>query len=83
MAGVAAFALSLHERDRALAIVTAKEAEARLAPAESASLAAVLPAGSRVRVLSERGPWTYCDLPEKRRGWFASEAIERIRPNKT
>jgi tetratricopeptide (TPR) repeat protein len=80
LAAVAVFGISLHRRDRAVAIVTAKEVEAHLAPAESAALAGVLPAGSRVRVLSERGPWTYCELPDERRGWLASGAIERIRP---
>jgi tetratricopeptide (TPR) repeat protein len=80
LAAASVFGITLHERDRALAIVTATEVEAHLAPAESAALAGVLPAGSRVRVLSERGPWTYCELPADRRGWIASGAIERIRP---
>lgn len=80
VAALSAFGISLHRRDHALAIVTAREVEAHLAPAESAALAGVLPAGSRVRVLSERGPWTYCELPDDRRGWLASGAIERIRP---
>jgi tetratricopeptide (TPR) repeat protein len=80
VAALAVWGISLHRRDRAIAIVTAKEAEAHLAPAESAALAGVLPAGSRVRVLSERGPWTYCELPDERRGWLAAGAIERIRP---
>jgi hypothetical protein len=78
--GLSLFSLSLHRRDRTLAIVTAREVEAHLAPAESAALAGVLPAGSRVRVLSERGPWTYCELPDERRGWLDSSAIERVRP---
>lgn len=80
LACLAVFGVTLHQRDRALAIVTAKEVEAHLAPAESAALAGVLPAGSRVRVLSERGPWTYCELSDDRRGWIASDAIERVRP---
>ncbi len=79
VAGTASFGLSLHAKNRALAIVTAREVEAHLAPAESAALAGILPAGSRVRVLSERGPWTYCELPDDRRGWLATSAIERIR----
>ncbi len=83
VAAISVFGISLHTRDRALAVVTAKEVEAHLAPAESAGLAGVLPAGSRVRVLSERGPWTYCQLPEGRRGWVASGAIERVRPGIT
>lgn len=71
------------EQDRALAIVIAREAEARLAPAESAGPAATLPAGSQVRVLSERGDWIYCELPGSGRGWFSATALERVRPAKT
>jgi hypothetical protein len=61
-----------------LAIVLAKEADARLAPADRAGLAEKLPAGSRVRVLSERGAWTYCELPGSGRGWLPSDALERV-----
>lgn len=80
VAAAGAVALRLHAQDRTLAIVTAREAEAHLAPVESAAVAGFLPAGSRVRVLSERGPWTYCVLPDARRGWLPAAAVERIRP---
>jgi hypothetical protein len=79
LAALAGFALRTHARDRALAIVTAKEVEAHLAPAESAALAGFLTAGSRVRVLSERGPWVYCEIPGDRSGWVPAETIERVR----
>jgi tetratricopeptide (TPR) repeat protein len=61
------------------AIVTAKAAEARLAPAASAGSAAVLPAGSEVRVLNERGEWIYCALPRGGRGWVAAKEVARVR----
>ncbi|HEX8297067.1 MAG TPA: tetratricopeptide repeat protein [Chthoniobacteraceae bacterium] len=61
-----------------LAIILAKEADARLAPADRAGLAEKLPAGSRVRVLSERGAWIYCELPGSGRGWLPSAALERV-----
>ena len=83
IATCALLGVRLHERDRALAIVTAKEIEAHLAPAKSAALAGVLPAGSRVRVLSERGPWIYCELPGERRGWLEAGAIERVDPSRS
>ena len=67
------------EQDRALAIVTAKSAEVHLAPAESSTAGSVLPAGSEVRVLSERGDWVYCALPMQGRGWLPAKAIERVR----
>ena len=73
-------ALWLGAKDQALAIITARQTEARLAPAESAGVAEALPAGSRVRVLSERGEWVYCELPGAGRGWVPQKAIERVRP---
>ncbi len=67
-------------QERALAVVVAGQTEARLAPADSAALAEALPAGSRVRVLSERGEWIYCALPGAGRGWIPRQAMERVRP---
>jgi tetratricopeptide (TPR) repeat protein len=69
--------------DAAIAIVTARQAEARLAPADRAGRAETLPAGSRVRVVSERGEWVYCVLPGGGFGWLPSPAIERIRLGRT
>ena len=70
-------------KNQALAVVTTKQTEARLAPAASSGVAEALPAGSRVRVLSERGPWVYCELPGRGRGWVAQEAVERVRPERS
>ncbi len=70
-------------RDQTLAVITAKQTEARLAPAESAGVAETLPAGSQVRVLSERGEWIYCELPDLGRGWVPEGAVERVRPVKS
>lgn len=83
--GVAGCAVSgtavwMELKNQALAVVTTKQTEARLAPAASSGVAEALPAGSRVRVLSERGPWVYCELPGRGRGWVAQEAVERVRP---
>jgi tetratricopeptide (TPR) repeat protein len=68
------------EQGRATAIVTAKTAVVHLAPAESSTSGSTLPAGSEVRVLSERGDWVYCALPGKGRGWIAAKTLERLRP---
>jgi tetratricopeptide (TPR) repeat protein len=76
-------ALWLKAQERETAIVVAKSVEALLAPAESAGLADTLPAGSRVRVLSERGAWIYCELPGEARGWVPRETVERIRLGKS
>ena len=64
---------------RALAIVTGKDIEARLATADSASSILTLPAGSEIRVLSERGEWVYAALPNEQRGWIPARAVERVR----
>ena len=70
-------------KNRDAGIIVAKQVEARLAPADRAGLAEVLPAGSRVRVLSERGDWTYCELPNKGLGWVPSSSVERVRLSKS
>jgi tetratricopeptide (TPR) repeat protein len=70
-------------KDQTLAVVTAHQAEVRLAPAETAGVAEDLPAGSQVRVLSERGEWIYCELPGMGRGWIPDGAVERVRPAKS
>lgn len=67
-------------KQASLGIITAQQTEARLAPAQSAGVAEALPAGSRVRVLSERGAWIYCELPGAGRGWVPEGALERVWP---
>jgi hypothetical protein len=67
------------ERDSTLAIVIEKQAEARFAPADNSTLAASLPAGSRVWILRDRGPWVYCALPNNVRAWVSSKALEKVR----
>jgi tetratricopeptide (TPR) repeat protein len=64
---------------RALAIVTGEDVEARLATADNASSILTLPAGSEVKVLSERGEWVYAALPNHQRGWIPAKAVERVR----
>ncbi|MEQ1862446.1 MAG: SH3 domain-containing protein, partial [Chthoniobacteraceae bacterium] len=78
-AGFATFAAWQAAGELNAGIIIAKQAEARLAPADRAALADVLPAGSRVRVLSVRGEWTFCELPGGGRGWVPSSAVERVR----
>ncbi|MEA3189212.1 MAG: hypothetical protein QOD99_3042 [Chthoniobacter sp.] len=81
--GVAAYsgvAIWRLEKDRALAVVTEKRADARFAPADNSTLADSLPTGSHVRILSERGAWTYCELPNHTRAWLASNTIQRVMP---
>jgi tetratricopeptide (TPR) repeat protein len=62
------------------AIVIEKTIQAREAPADVAPIADVLPAGSEVLAPEERGPWTYCTLPDGTRAWIPTEALERVKP---
>jgi tetratricopeptide (TPR) repeat protein len=62
-----------------LAIVTGKNVAARIATADSAQTVLLLPAGSEIKVLSERGDWLYAALPNDQRGWIPATAAERVR----
>ncbi len=62
------------------AIVIQKSVQAREAPADVAPIADTLPAGSEVLAPEERGPWTYCTLPDGTRAWIPTEALERVKP---
>ncbi|MEY2561877.1 MAG: hypothetical protein QOH88_70 [Verrucomicrobiota bacterium] len=80
--GGAVFALYTLEngsKGRALAIVTGKNIEARLATADNANSVLALPPGSEIKVLSERGDWLYAALPNDLRGWIPSKSAERVR----
>lgn len=80
-AGVAALQFVHAEVDAAGIIIT-ERSDARTEPADRASLVETLPAASRVRIISEQGGWTYCDLPGGSRGWLPSKEVERIVPAK-
>jgi tetratricopeptide (TPR) repeat protein len=80
--GLSIFALYTLEngpQGRALAIVIGQDIEARLATADNASSVLALPAGSEIKVLSERGDWIYAALPNAQRGWIPAKAVERVR----
>ena len=80
--GISIFAIVTLEngaRGDALAIVTGKEVEARLATADNAKSVLVLPAGSEIKVLSERGDWIYVELPNDPRGGIPASSAQRVR----
>jgi hypothetical protein len=62
-----------------VAIVTAKNIQARLATAENAGTVLVLPPGSEIKVLSTRGEWIYALLPNELRGWIPAHSAESVR----
>jgi tetratricopeptide (TPR) repeat protein len=80
--GTSLFALYTMEtgaKGSALAIVTGKDVEARLATADNASSVLALPPGSEIKVLSERGDWIYAALPNDQRGWIPAKSAEKVR----
>ncbi|MFN2621619.1 MAG: tetratricopeptide repeat protein [Chthoniobacterales bacterium] len=80
--GISIFAIVTLEngaRGDALAVVTGKDVEARLATADNAKSILVLPAGSEIKILSERGDWVYAALPNDQRGWIPASRAQRVR----
>src|SRR5437762_9334525 len=75
----AIFAFENGSAGRAVAIVTAKNIQARLATAENAGTVLVLPPGSEIKVLSTRGDWIYAALPNDQRGWVPTNSAESVR----
>ncbi len=68
--------------DATLAVVTAAQSESMLSqPAGTSSPVALLPPGSPVMVLSERGDWDYCVLPNGTKGWIASSSLSFVNPD--
>ena len=63
----------------ALAIVTGKDVQARLATADTANSVLALPPGSEVKVLSTRGDWIYAALPNDLRGWIPAKDAQQVR----
>jgi hypothetical protein len=38
-----------------------------------------LPAGSEIKIVSQRGDWVYAVLPNNLRGWIPSNSAEQVR----
>ena len=74
----ALYATETGNEGHALAIVTGKNIEARLATADNANSVLALPPGSEIKVLSERGDWIYAALPNDLRGWIPANKPERF-----
>ena len=66
-------------KGRALAIVTGKDVQARLATADTANSVLALPPGSEIKILSTRGNWVYAALPNNLRGWIPAKDTEQVR----
>jgi tetratricopeptide (TPR) repeat protein len=75
----ALYSLETGKRGGALAIVTGKKIEARLATADNANSVLALPPGSEIKVLSQRGDWLYAALPNDLRGWIPATSAQLVR----
>jgi tetratricopeptide (TPR) repeat protein len=66
-------------KGRQFAVITSDNVEARLATADSARTVLALPAGSEIKILSDRGDWIYAALPNDLRGWIPAKSAESVR----
>jgi tetratricopeptide (TPR) repeat protein len=78
-AAAAVYLLETGSSGRDLAIVTAKNVQARTATAESVGAVLALPPGSEIKILSTRGNWDYAALPNDLQGWIPAGSAERVR----
>src|SRR5438552_3767045 len=76
---VAIFWIDHVGKDRALAIVTGKETEARVATADNANRVLALPPGSQIKIVQQRGDWLYATLPNNLNGWIPAKSAELVR----
>jgi tetratricopeptide (TPR) repeat protein len=75
----AGYVLERGSSGSALAIVTGKDVQARLATADTANSVLALPPGSEVKILSTRGDWIYAGLPNNLRGWIPAKDAQQVR----
>lgn len=75
---LAIYQLSHGKNGRGLAIVTGENVEARLATADNANRVLTLPAGSEIKIVSQRGDWIYAALPNNLRGWMPTNSAEQV-----
>jgi len=79
IAVAASFQLNHGKNGRGLAIVIGGKVEARLATADNANRVLMLPAGSEIKIVSQRGDWIYAALPNNLRGWMPATSAEQVR----
>lgn len=67
--------------ERNVAIVSQSEGVPLLsAPADQSAAVTRLRAAASVRILQERGDWTFCSAPSGEKGWAPSKSLERVVP---
>ena len=75
----AVYTLEHGTNGNALAIITGKNVQARLATADTANSVLALPPGSEVKILSTRGDWIYAALPNNLHGWIPAKDAQTVR----
>jgi tetratricopeptide (TPR) repeat protein len=73
------YQLSHGKNGGGLAIVTERTVDARIATADNANRVLTLPAGSEIKIVSQRGDWIYAALPNDLRGWMPASSAEQVR----
>jgi len=67
--------------ERNVAVVRDSEGVPLLSsPANQSATITRLPAASSVRILQERGEWTFCSAPNGEKGWAPSKSLEAVVP---
>lgn len=67
--------------DRSAALVMTKDAATlHSVPADQSDAIAKAAPGSSLKILSQRGAWTYCQSPDGLKGWVNTSSIEPIVP---
>jgi tetratricopeptide (TPR) repeat protein len=75
----AIFSLDIAGKESARAVVIGKDAQARVATADNANTVLVLPPGSEIKILQQRGDWLYALLPNNLNGWIPANSAELVR----
>jgi tetratricopeptide (TPR) repeat protein len=66
---------------RDIAVVCDNEGVSLLSsPANQSATVTRLPAASSVRILQERGEWTFCSAPSGEKGWAPSNSLQAVVP---
>jgi tetratricopeptide (TPR) repeat protein len=67
-------------KDPNLAVVVDQSADVRFGPAASSRTVITMGAGQELRLVTERGDWTFCHLDKGLSGWIHTSSVERIVP---
>jgi tetratricopeptide (TPR) repeat protein len=79
IAAIGVYQLRHGKNGNGLAIVTGESVEARIATADNANRVLTLPAGSEIKIVSQRGDWIYAALPNNLQGWMPAKSAEQVR----